>query len=381
MRVVLDTNTIQRGGFRFRGTAFRLLLNELKTQGHVLYVPQIVMDEVVNNYRKELKEIQENVGNKLGKASSLMGRELTSPISEADIEIAVDDYRRFLIQRLEAAEAVILDYPDTIHRDLAQRSMQQRKPFRSEDRGYRDALIWENIRSLAAREVDQPIIFICANPRDFAGEEGNLHPDLRDDLTTSGAPHAQVDLCNEVKDFVDQYIRPHLSPEQEIKAQLQANEFSKFRLDTFLDEGLPEFVATVELEPQEIGFPAKFEMPRITMIERISEISEIDVRRASSNELLITFAADVTAVFDIFLLKSDYYSEFEDSVSVIDHDWNDHYVAAEESLDVHMRISLTFDTEKGSVTSAQLDEIVPRRDWWEQSEMKRTGHHRIYNGA
>jgi len=68
--------------------------------------------------------------------------------------------------------------------DLLERDPDQRKPFDKDGKGFRDALIWEDVRAICAGLADPavPVLFVTNNSNDFCDDSGALHPDLRDEL-------------------------------------------------------------------------------------------------------------------------------------------------------------------------------------------------------
>jgi PIN domain len=79
-----------------------------------------------------------------------------------------DEAERSLRELLEELGAEVPGLPNPDHADFLERTLRRRKPFTREDQGYRDALIWENVRPLVAEGfpvVFVPLPFISIVPR------------------------------------------------------------------------------------------------------------------------------------------------------------------------------------------------------------------------
>jgi hypothetical protein len=346
MKIIIDTNIFFRD-FMLDGTEFRTLLSELSKLGYGLCVPRIVFEETVNKFSEETKKALDN-SRKIG-ATSINFVNFEHPISTP--ENAKDKYQQFLGEKLRLLGAEHIDYPAVTHKELVQRALSRKKPFRSSDTGgYRDALLWETILELARTDE---IAFISDNPKDFSDEsKQSLHPDLLDDIRSREL--SAVTLFDSIGKFNQRKIYPVLKSLGEIQAQLLAEQYAPLSLSTFLYEKLVEFVGSKELDPVEIGLSTEFESPTISHIENVSEISNINVRQLTSGELLITCSVDTECEFDIFIFKPDYYILGDDEVIVWDNDWNEWYVAASISKQVILELKMTFSPEKNEVTSVSI---------------------------
>src|SRR5574341_149436 len=367
MKVILDTN-IFVSDFMLDKPAFRTLLSRLGTAGLTLYVPRIVWDEAVNKYREEFEKTSSQM-KKLGLTLPHLhnsGRDLTTA------EEAKEEYSRLLQQRLKGVGAAILNYPDISHEKLVSRALARRKPFRGTDiGGYRDALIWETILDIAKSTPDDTIAFVTTNSSDFADETNKekLHSQLEDDLAKIDGPHSSVILFKDLASFVDAHIKPTLEMLESVRAHLEAGTHPTINLQTLIQDEIPAMVAGKEFDPEDVGFPCEFESPTISSIEEVYEIRDVDVRKLPSGELLISFKAEVEAEFDIFLFKAEYYGYSGDQAPFIwDNDWNDHYMAASASSRVELLVTCTIDATAGKVTSAQINDISPKEEWWQRGE-------------
>ena len=209
MHIVLDANIVIREGFGNSGD-FRLLLSTLDVLQHNLYVPQLVIEEVLSEFERARDRRARRVTNDLAWLSRHLGLDLPSPIAAPDKRIRAGLFRNRLIAQFNSPNCSIIGYPDTPHEDLVKRATTRRKPFNQNGAGYRDSLIWETTLSLAT-ELNTQVALLSGNTNDFWDERGTLHQDLIEDLVDRKLPRDKVILVSSLEDFVNTYIDPVLT--------------------------------------------------------------------------------------------------------------------------------------------------------------------------
>lgn len=129
MRVVLDSTAIIQN-YRMDSTRFRLLFDSISSFGLRVFVPQIVVDEVVNHFKSDLVEKRGKAVTALNDLRRLLGSEAPS-LSDLDtVEESVAAYRTMLLSRLSQAGVTILPLPSISLEDVFQRSLARKRPFR-----------------------------------------------------------------------------------------------------------------------------------------------------------------------------------------------------------------------------------------------------------
>jgi hypothetical protein len=86
--------------------------------------------------------------------------------------------------------------------ELVDRSVAERRPFRSKSQGFRDALIWRSTVELGAEDE---VVLITRNWKDFAQDDKHqdvLHHHLREDLEAAGHPLERVRLVPSLEEFI-----------------------------------------------------------------------------------------------------------------------------------------------------------------------------------
>ncbi len=365
MRVVIDTNVFFQD-FPVAGPAFSTLFGSLKVTDHSLHIPEIVLDEVANKYGEEYQKSISSI-DRLGLKRVGLSTADAKSVTAAQASLS---YRKFMLDRLEDVGAEIIDYPNPAHRELVNMALKRRKPFRSSDTGgYRDVLIWHCILGMLRTDPEAEVAFISLNPKDFADAHNSksLHPDLIDDLSEMGVESSAVSIYESLTNFVNERVKPQLEELKQLRVQLSSMSHLHLDLEQFLTEQLSEFVAWKEFEHFELGFPSSFETSHYSMLENIETISDIDVRRLSPDEILISLLVEGDAEFDVYIEKSNYYSmREEERPSIWSFDWNKWYMAGSVSSTTRMKVSLIANTQSWEITAASLDSIEPVDEWWER---------------
>ncbi|NJN33524.1 MAG: DUF4935 domain-containing protein [Saprospiraceae bacterium] len=186
MKIVLDSNIII-ADFWMQSPAFVILFESSKKDKIELFIPQVVVDEVLNKYNQSIESSRSDINSKLKKFKNLTRSTISFPIIENLIKEFNIKYRSHLDEIIKNHRISIIDYPNTNHEFLARKAMLSLKPFNINEKGYRDCLIWENIKSLVSpNDVKIPatpeVIFITNNHRDFTTDKDKDKDKLHDNL-------------------------------------------------------------------------------------------------------------------------------------------------------------------------------------------------------
>src|SRR6059036_2832705 len=134
MNIILDS-TAYRSDFLLKGNAFSILLPALGKIGARLFLPQVVLDEVVNGFHERAGQFAEKL-TALSSEARRLGLDDSCVAKAPDIAGEVAKYQRYLVERVGAQ---IMDLPSVPHAELVTRALQRRKPFKDRGAGYRDA--------------------------------------------------------------------------------------------------------------------------------------------------------------------------------------------------------------------------------------------------
>ena len=203
---IIDTNFIHLDFF-LRGTNITVLAVSANNLGYHVYMPQVVYDEMCNQYNEEVEKAVAQQTKYLEQIDRVSAqRNVVPAIQKEKLKGA---YPPILKQRCDSLGITVLEYPHISHRDVVQRELQCRKPIKSGTKGYRDTLIWETILEFASiLKDDNSVILLSNNTKDFAKDSTQLHPDLIEDCSQRGLVDGKVSLISDFDTFIEKEILP-----------------------------------------------------------------------------------------------------------------------------------------------------------------------------
>jgi PIN domain len=160
------------------GAGFHTLRAACSILQGTLALPEVVIDELLPNYREALT-----------KALHGLRQVIREPLDLSErIELEYQKYLSFLGEQKQLI--TILPYPRVPHKEIVHRIYMEKRPFRKVEKGYKDYLIWRSITELlegeGAADPSLKVVFISANTNDFARAKDEtplrLHDDFLHDL-------------------------------------------------------------------------------------------------------------------------------------------------------------------------------------------------------
>jgi len=301
MKVVFDTN-IFCSDYYMSGASFRILKDGAHLIPAEIYVPEVVIDEVVNRYREDVAEAIEAHE----KATNVIRRLLPeisanfqiSPVSSNEMS---DKYQAWFLNELKLLGVKVLPYPKVTHKEVVARDLLRRSPFKRNGSGYRDCLIWESIRELARIGTDK-IVLISANKRDFGGES------LSEDLTKEVPSPDRLQIQLGLRQFVESEITPKLELANELKDALETGSGAGFSIRDWLNSNLLKVLCDYDddLSAYVLGFPDGAGRVRPTAIRSFDKFSINMILRLSPEEILVRVSMGIKLDFEVSLDWDDY---------------------------------------------------------------------------
>jgi hypothetical protein len=200
--VAVDTN-IFHGDPRMRRSHFRILLGQHLRGQITLALPEVVVRELPKLFQAQLDAATTTITREAGKLRDLGHDPGTIALPQS--EKARADFEKRFRAELKDRGVHVAPVTGTLD-DLLDRSVAERRPFRGNSQGFRDALIWRCILELA--EEDE-IVLITKNWKDFAQDDKHpdvLHQHLREDLQLAGHPPERVRLVASLEDFIKEHV-------------------------------------------------------------------------------------------------------------------------------------------------------------------------------
>lgn len=361
MKVILDTNIIF-SDFHLKGARIKNLCESVKSTGDTVYIPEVVVDESINKYREKTRECKFKIDRGISDFKRLTGKDVEdNPISDEFILKESEKYARSFKKQLQELGIKIIPYPSISHQELVKRDLARKKPFQETGKGYRDALIWESVKSICEKSLslfeNPKIIFVNKNHKDFC-EEGLLHPDLKEDLVNNGINEDYVRVIEDIDIFIKEYIKPKQKILKNIQEELNANkQYNGIYLNTEINNRITEFLLHREFDYEESPFRQEFENPSVVGINEPS-FTVMEVRQISEEEFFVEVKIDVDCEFNFFIFKSDAMCMDEDELPYIwDSDWNKHYMAASKTIPIKLKVTLIVNSSFEAVLSDDIEII------------------------
>ncbi|MDB5123691.1 MAG: hypothetical protein JWP94_1820 [Mucilaginibacter sp.] len=363
MKVVLDTNAIF-GDFNFKKPTAKILLEELKNGNLDLYIPEVVFEEIVNKFRQRLEKAQKDIESELDTITDFTTEPQKSPLEKDFVDRSVDSYRQRLTELFAKYNVTVMPIPETDHRFLVKKAMLKKKPFNTNEKGYRDNLIWENIKSLISlAEVEiastPELVFITDNHIDFLS--GNkLHEDLVAELEEQGLQSETITIYRNIKDFVDVRLSLYEVQADTFKDRLNNHEFWDFELKSIITDFLDKEYVGHKVGDFEFTAPGDYadDEREVMAYDENFELKNLTVKKLSADEFVVELRINVESELELFVDKSEFYSSRDHGYSVIEPDWNRHVMLVGQTDTVSFDVTLIINSklECQSIEINKIDE-------------------------
>ncbi|WP_140920913.1 PIN domain-containing protein [Limnobaculum xujianqingii] len=182
MLILIDTN-IFYNNWKMSSAMFQVLSNFIKnTSENKLLIPFVIIKETQNKYNEEIKKLEKDILQLEGRVKRFTGSEFS--IDSLNNEIKKFNFEDELLKIFPNTCVISSSYIDNDL--LLDKAIFSKRPFRDNEKGYRDALIWNGLTQYLYRnKVNDKVIFITNNSHDFMSpmkEKKEFHSDLIEDL-------------------------------------------------------------------------------------------------------------------------------------------------------------------------------------------------------
>lgn len=192
MKVFLDTNVFYKHWFA-NNANFKLLFYFLNNLDHELLLSELVIQETNNIREREVNEIKSELNRLIKKGGQLNSKNLKFSIDS--LEFKPYDLIEVLKDQVDWIDRI--EYDSIPQSKVVPRALKSTKPFTSQEKGYRDTLIWLSfLNYLSTNNISGDVAFITNNKHDFF-QTKNSKLSFNDDL---------------LRDIAEQKIKANIKP-------------------------------------------------------------------------------------------------------------------------------------------------------------------------
>lgn len=230
MYVIVDSNIIYRDP-ALKSSKSQALFDYLHKTASRLLIPNIVKQEIVANYKKEVRRI---IGELRKVKGFLLDGETKIGIS-LDIGKEVSDYEHHIESLIQTNAITVIPYKNEFLDEVVRRAIGRIKPASSTGQQFRDVIIWLSIKEYM-KDINMRQAAFISGDTDFqeAGQSGVLHHDLVNELLEEGLA---LDYFNSLDDFLSR----HGQPIQFITKQWVQDKLSEIQLTELVSQAVARF--------------------------------------------------------------------------------------------------------------------------------------------
>jgi hypothetical protein len=357
----LDTNAFQ-DNWLARGEAFELLADFIaKSEGRA-YVSEITVREHVAHYKLQAPLVAAKAKGSVSQLSNLL---LNGAVPALPAMCDTNVFEPAFRNRLKELGIEVVPIPEVTHAALVDRDLKHVRPFNSDGKGYRDALIWLGFLN-ALDDTTEKAIFVTSNSKDFcAVGEQEFHSDLLKELQQH-TPGCSTAVYASPKLLVEEVVKPRLRAlaEQEAKTQeilnkIKSETYEHFNLADVVTSSLDEFGAQEAAGPFYVdGIPLEGPI-WVTILDGPENLDATALFRLASNSFVCEGTAEVEATVEGFLDKFEAFNQSElGNVFISDPDWNEHYSEVEVSgVPAKITFSFQFDADSSEISKFEVTNV------------------------
>lgn len=365
MKIIIDTNIINKD-YKLQGKYIVTLSGAAAKLGYDVCVPEVVVDEIVSHYKSDFIEAYDKYQKGISDLKKLLPETSRIIIPQAFVEEQLRKFRDQYEAELQAKNIKILPYPAVDHKSIVAKELDKKKPFKGSQKGYRDSLIWETVKSelVPAKDLfdECQIQLLTRNTKDFADENG-LHQDLKDELSALGYSDNVVKLVTDCDKFFNEIINPQFEELDRIKEVLNSKgSFNRISIHNdiahmFNTQFVEHMLYAVDDYGLQMYLPYYCESPYIEFVE--DPQVEIDsVIRLEDETVMIGCNVRIDAEISYYIDKSNFGDAYDDiHPHVVNYEHNEHYL--EVSNLIKLNVIANIRTTK-SLSKVLTTEVIPK---------------------
>lgn len=178
INIFLDSNILYLDPLMDKGNN-KLLFDKINEVGGSIFICDVVYKETINNYRKQLNDIN-NEFLKINKKIKNLNIEQTI-VGFIDIENQINKIDNKLQEYIKNNKLIKLETSNDILPEVIDRAINRKKPFKEGKQEFRDCVIWLTYAKKVEEDGLDNCFFITKNVSDFCNKKQVLHEDLLED--------------------------------------------------------------------------------------------------------------------------------------------------------------------------------------------------------
>ena len=139
MKLVLDTNIIHED-FMLHGARITKLCSAAPSLGYEILVPEVVCDEMINQYRKKLQQNMSGYSAVVKLVNIIKTGTKSSFEKDSFVDKCVEDYKSVLQRRFQELGITVIPYPEVDAKKTGFKRLALKKAFQG-DEGRNDWLL------------------------------------------------------------------------------------------------------------------------------------------------------------------------------------------------------------------------------------------------
>lgn len=345
MSVIVDSNMLI-ADFCLTKSFMTMVLDITSTiDDAVLVIPQIVLDEVENHMRLKIvsafKEITKahNALKQMGSPNLFTLEDLAS--------VEMTSVQNFM-SNLENFSPIFVPYPSVSHRETVRRIFEQKKPFSTSEKGYRDFLFWQSVLEFA-KDRNGEMIIATKNHHDFCvPDQRTLHPDLEQDLIARSLDPSRFSVVESAEDLRLPIPR--------------GEEGSPLQVSQFLGTDIGELIATefplyrYEVSADQADALEELGELTIDLVEDVHDVKRVWGLETKGGEKILRVLCTASCELTGFLHKSDYFLDVTDDIYIADENWNAHMMAVAIGRTCEMDLTITM--SRGEHVEVEVNDLT-----------------------
>lgn len=289
--VFIDTNIFYNNWF-LNSPNFIFLFNYLHLTGARLLISELAIEEVDNLFKRELESATSELSKSLKKHATFFEKEF-----KTKFVTTVKDYSFKKVLEKKPAACIYFNYNLIPHTEVVNRAIKQIMPFRENEKGYRDTLIWLSlIQWLDKNGIADEVVFINNNSSDYYdGQNASFHPDLKQDISKTKLGCAITPYLS-----LTAFIASIKDSEGEQKLKEQLQDFLDEQ-DDKISEQVEKHLKTITISSLQIFLKEQgIKLPYVDtildfdflVIEGMEDPTMLSYKNVSLNSVLVTYQFD-----------------------------------------------------------------------------------------